>query len=84
MAEANIKSKAKSMTEGDPAKLILNFAMPLIAGNVIQQLYGFIDTVLVGRFLGVDALAAVGCGFVLMLLIIGFMLGLTAGMFIVT
>lgn len=84
MAEANIKSKAKSMTEGDPAKLILNFAMPLIAGNVIQQLYGFIDTVLVGRFLGVDALAAVGCGFVLMMLIIGFMMGLTAGMTIVT
>lgn len=78
------KSKTVSMTSGDPAKLIFYFAVPLLLGNAVQQLYGFIDTILVGRFLGVDALAAVGCGMVLMMLIIFFMVGLTAGMTIVT
>ncbi len=49
----------KNLTEGEPARLILFFTLPLIAGNVFQQLYAFVDTLLVGRFLGVDALAAV-------------------------
>ena len=42
---------AKDMTEGSPARLILFFTLPLIAGNIMQQLYAFIDTLLVGRFL---------------------------------
>lgn len=78
------KSKTVSMTSGDPAKLIFYFAVPLLLGNAVQQLYGFIDTILVGRFLGVDALAAVGCGMVLMMLIVFFMVGMTAGTTIVT
>ena len=51
----------KNLTEGSPAKLIFFFTMPLIAGNIFQQLYAFVDTLIVGRFLGVNALAAVGC-----------------------
>ena len=51
----------KNLTVGEPAKLILFFTLPLIAGNIFQQLYAFVDTLLVGRFLGVEALAAVGC-----------------------
>ena len=52
---------AKDMTEGKPWRLILFFALPLIAGNMVQQMYAFVDTFIVGRFLGVKALAAVPC-----------------------
>lgn len=72
------------MTEGKPAKLILFFTLPLIAGNIFQQLYGFVDTLLVGRLLGVTALAAVGCTGSLMFLLVGCVIGLTAGVTIIT
>ena len=74
----------KNLTEGNPAKLIIFFTMPLIAGNIFQQLYAFVDTLLVGRFLGVDALAAVGCTGSLMFFMIGFVIGLTTGFSIYT
>ena len=48
------------MTKGRPAGLILGFALPLMLGNVFQQLYTLVDAMVVGRFVGVDALAAVG------------------------
>ena len=51
----------KSMTNGNPAKLIILFALPLIAGNIFQQFYSMADTIIVGRTIGVNALAAVGC-----------------------
>ena len=60
----------KNLTEGDPARLIFFFALPLVAGNMMQQLYAFIDTLIVGRFLGVNSLAAVGCTGSLMFLTI--------------
>ena len=75
---------AKDMTEGSPWKLILFFALPLIAGNMVQQMYAFVDTFLVGRFLGVKALAAVGCTGCLMFLMIGFVMGMTTGLAIRT
>lgn len=75
---------AKDMTEGSPARLILFFTLPLIAGNIMQQLYAFIDTLLVGRFLGLEALAAVGCTGSLMFLLLGFVIGLTSGLAICT
>ena len=74
----------KDLTEGEPAKLILFFTLPLIAGNIFQQLYGFVDTLIVGRFLGVNALAAVGCTGSLMFLMLGFVMGLTSGLSIYT
>ncbi len=74
----------KDMTEGSPARLILFFALPLIAGNMVQQMYAFADTFLVGRFLGVKALAAVGCTGCLMFLLIGFVMGMTTGLAIRT
>ena len=61
----------KNLTEGDPASLIWHFTLPLIAGNIFQQLYAFVDTLIVGRWLGVHALAAVGCTGCLMFLLIG-------------
>ena len=75
---------AKDMTEGSPWRLILFFALPLIAGNMMQQMYAFVDTFLVGRFLGVKALAAVGCTGCLMFLMIGFVMGMTTGLAIKT
>lgn len=74
----------KNLTEGEPARLILFFTLPLIAGNVFQQLYAFVDTLLVGRFLGVDALAAVGCTGALMFLMLGFVIGFSTGLSIYT
>ena len=74
----------KNLTEGSPAKLIFFFTMPLIAGNIFQQLYAFVDTLIVGRFLGVNALAAVGCTGSLMFLMLGFVIGFSTGLSIYT
>ena len=74
----------KDLTTGEPAKLIFFFTLPLIAGNIFQQLYGFVDTLIVGRYLGVHALAAVGCTGALMFLMLGFVMGLTSGLSIYT
>ena len=48
----------KDMTQGSPLKLILAFAVPLMLGSLFQQFYNLADTIIVGRFVGVDALAA--------------------------
>ncbi len=84
MAEEKIKGAVKDLTEGEPAKLIFYFTLPLLAGNVFQQLFGFVDTLIVGRFLGVEALAAVGCTGSLMFLMLGFVMGMTSGFSIYT
>ncbi|MGP1471323.1 MAG: MATE family efflux transporter [Schwartzia sp. (in: firmicutes)] len=75
---------ATMLTEGSPARLIWQFALPLLAGNVFQQMYAFVDTLLVGRFLGVEALAAVGCTGGLMFLLMGFVLGTATGLSLYT
>ena len=74
----------KNLTEGDPARLIFFFTLPLIAGNIFQQMYAFVDTLIVGRILGVEALAAVGCTGCLMFLMLGFVIGTTSGFSICT
>ena len=84
MAEEKVKGAVKDLTEGEPAKLIFYFTLPLLAGNVFQQLFGFVDTLIVGRFLGVEALAAVGCTGSLMFLMLGFVMGMTSGFSIFT
>ena len=50
----------KDMTKGRPLPVILKFMLPLIIGNIFQQLYNMADTIIVGRYVGADALAAVG------------------------
>ncbi len=67
------------MTVGSPGKMILQFTFPLFIGNVFQQLYNMADTIIVGKFVGANALAAVGSTGTIMFLIIGFLQGLTAG-----
>lgn len=69
----------KDMTKGSPMKLILGFAIPLFLGFLFQQFYNLVDTVIVGRFLGVDDLAAVGATGSINFLIIGFCMGVCNG-----
>ncbi|MDR2819987.1 MAG: MATE family efflux transporter [Desulfovibrio sp.] len=75
---------AKYLTRGNPAKLIFFFALPLFIGNLFQQLYSIADTLIVGRILGLTALAGVGCTGSLLFLILGFVMGMTSGFSIVT
>lgn len=72
------------MTKGRPTGLIIKFMMPLIIGNIFQQMYNMVDTIIVGRFVGVQALAAVGATGTIMFLIIGFLQGLTTGFTVLT
>ena len=53
-------ARVKNMTQGNPYSLIVSFAIPLMLGNICQQLYTVADTAIVGKFVGVEALAAVG------------------------
>lgn len=68
------------MTSGKPIKLIWNFTIPLLIGNLFQQLYNMADTFIVGRTIGVHALASVGSTGSIIFLILGFANGLTAGL----
>ena len=72
-------SNIKNMTEGNPGKLIFAFAIPLMAGNVFQQLYTVVDTMVVGKFLGVQALAALGAAEWLNWMMLGTIQGFTQG-----
>lgn len=74
----------KDMTAGSPAKAIVGFTIPVFIGNIFQQFYSMVDTIIVGKFVGTKALAAVGSVGTINFLIIGFMLGLTAGFTVLT
>ena len=74
----------RNLTKGNPAKLIVLFTIPLLIGNLFQQFYSMADTLIVGRTVGVNALAAVGCTGSLSFLILGFAQGLTSGLSIIT
>lgn len=67
------------MTTGKPAKLILQFMIPVCLGNIFQQFYNLADSVIAGRFLGVNALAAIGSTSSLIFLVIGWLNGITSG-----
>ncbi|HJB91284.1 MAG TPA: MATE family efflux transporter [Candidatus Eisenbergiella merdigallinarum] len=69
----------KDMTQGHPGRLILGFAVPLLFGNLFQQFYNLMDTLIVGKFLGVTQLAAVGATGSVNFLIIGFCTGICSG-----
>ncbi len=72
------------LTRGSPAKQILFFTIPLLIGNLFQQFYSMADTMIVGRTIGVEALAAVGATGSISFLIIGFSQGLTSGFAVIT
>ncbi len=67
------------MTQGATMKSMLRFALPMILGNLLQQCYNIADTLIVGRFLGPNALAAVGSSFTLMTFLTSILLGLCLG-----
>ena len=69
----------KDMTQGSPMRLILGFAVPLLFGLLFQQFYSMVDAIIVGHYLGVDALAAVGATGSVNFLIIGFCMGICNG-----
>ncbi len=69
----------KDMTKGSPMRLILGFAVPLMFGLLFQQFYSMVDAIIVGHYLGVDALAAVGATGSVNFLIIGFCMGVCSG-----
>jgi putative MATE family efflux protein len=68
-----------ALTTGRPWRVILAFSVPLLLGNIVQQLYQFADAIVVGRHLGVTSLAAVGATGSLLFLLLGFAWGLTSG-----
>ena len=68
------------MTKGSTARHIIAFTLPLLVGNIFQQMYNMVDTFVVGRYIGKDALAAVGTSFTVTLLINTLIMGLCAGM----
>ena len=76
--------KLKGMTSGSPLKNIVLFSVPLIIGNFFQLLYNMGDSFIVGRTLGVHALAGLGASGSLMFFIIGFSTGFTSGLAIPT
>lgn len=71
------------MTVGNPLRHIIKFSIPLLIGNVFQVLYNMVDTIIVGRTISVEALAAVGSSGAIMFLIIGFVLGFANGLSII-
>lgn len=73
------ENSAMDLTQGKPIRQILLFSLPLVAGTLFQQLYSFADTVMVGRFVGENALAAVGASYSLNFLTLGFVQGACVG-----
>lgn len=72
------------MTTGSPTKLIILYSLPILIGNLFQQMYSMVDTIIVGKFLGTNALAAVGSTGPMNFLVLGFLFGLTSGFAVVT
>ena len=73
-----------SLTQGPITRNMLLFALPLMLGNLLQQMYNLADAWVVGRFLGPDALAAVGSSYTLMTFLTSILLGLCMGCLLYT
>ena len=69
----------RDLTNGHEAKVILSFALPLLAGNFLQQAYSIVDSMIVGNFIGKEALAAVGASFPIFYTLITFTIGIGSG-----
>ena len=79
MAEQEKKGRTQDLTQGPVTGTMLRFAVPMILGDLLQQCYNIADTLIVGRFLGAEALAAVGSAFSLMSFLTSILLGLAMG-----
>lgn len=80
---ASNKKAVYSMTEGNPTKLILTFTLPMLIGNLFQQFYNMVDSIIVGRFVGSNALAAVGATGAINFLFFSLSFGISAGIGVV-
>jgi putative MATE family efflux protein len=69
----------KDLTEGRPVTVILKFAVPMLIGNIFQQMYTMVDSIIVGRGVGKEALAAVGASFPILFLLVSLVIGITMG-----
>ncbi|MFV0395631.1 MAG: MATE family efflux transporter [Coprobacillaceae bacterium] len=69
----------QDMTKGNPLRIIIKFGIPLLIGNMLQQVYNMVDSIIVGKGISVDALAAVGSTGSINFLVLGFVIGLTQG-----
>ena len=74
-----LRSNATDMTSGSPYRLLFLFTAPLLLGNVFQQLYNMVDSIVVGNFIGEKALAAVGTGFPITFMMSSLFMGLSTG-----
>lgn len=70
---------AMDMTQGSPARLIVTFSLPLLVGNIFQQLYNMVDSIVVGNYVGASALTAVGTGFPVVFLLASLFIGFAMG-----
>ena len=73
------KSRMQDLTQGSPARLIFVFALHMLLGNIFQQFYNMVDSIVVGRFVGKTALGAVGASFPIFFLLISLVIGVTMG-----
>ena len=73
----------KDLSYGNEGRLILKFAIPMLLGNVFQQMYNIVDSVVVGKYIGKGALAAVGTSGPIIFLLVSFIIGVTMGFTIV-
>lgn len=74
-----LRHRDTDMTEGNIARLLINFALPLLIGNIFQQLYNTVDSIVVGNYVSKQALAAVGCTGPIINALIGIFVGLSGG-----
>ena len=86
MKELNARQKkdGMDMTTGEPFKLLVIYSFPILLGSLFQQLYNMCDTIIVGRLLGPNALAAVGNTGPMNFLVLGFLNGMTSGFAVIT
>ncbi|MEA3451848.1 MAG: MATE family efflux transporter, partial [Bacteroidota bacterium] len=71
--------KGRDLTQGNETKVILRFAIPMMIGNIFQQLYNVVDAAIVGKFVGKEALAATGVSFPILFMLSSFIIGFAIG-----
>src|SRR5210317_1395797 len=69
----------KDLTQGKERKLILQFVAPMLLGNVFQQMYNIVDSIIIGNYIGKEALAAVGASFPIIFALISMIIGFATG-----
>jgi len=79
-----VKEKTMNMTSGNPIRLLLTFAVPMLVGNIFQQFYNLVDSIIVGKFVGANALAAVGASGSVTFMFFALIWGISSGAGVVT